>query len=77
MKFLAFFLLFGFAHSSQHFENEVFERTTSYIQDYKLNRAVPDVTKYIPDDAKILIKYAKKYFNEKKMLSAPPKVSKS
>ena len=74
MKFLAFFLLFGIANSSQHFENEVFERTTSYIQDYKLNRAVPDVNKYIPDEAKILIQYAKKYFNEKKMLSRPPKV---
>ena len=75
MKFLVVLLvLFGFAHSNPDFELEVFSKTSQYVRDYTSTHAVPDVHKYIPEDAKILIKYAKRYFHEKKMLAAPPKV---
>lgn len=76
MKFLVVLLvLFGFAHSNPDFELEVFSKTSQYVRDYTSTHAVPDVHKYIPEDAKILIKYAKRYFHEKKMLASPPKVN--
>ena len=77
MKFLLLLVLFGFAHSNPDFELEVFSKTSQYVRDYTSTRSVPDVHKYIPEDAKILIKYAKRYFHEKKMLAAPPKVKSS
>ena len=74
MRFIVLLLLFGFAYANPDFEREVFTKTSQYVKDYTSTRVLPDVHQYIPDDAQILIKYAKKYFHEKKMLAAPPKV---
>ena len=64
---LAILLLIGTcALADKSFENEVFERSSEFIQYYrKHNKSPPDVAKYIPEKAWPIIDYAKKYFIEK------------
>ena len=75
MKFaaLAIFLLsacIAGSYADKEFENEVYEKSTKFIQDFKRLGSTPDVSKYIPERANPLISYAKRYFAEKTIMTA-------
>ena len=64
------------SHADKEFENEVYENLSKFVQDYRSFRTVPDVQKYIPERAGLLIDYAKRYFNGKTLMTnEAPKVN--
>ena len=77
-SYLAICLLIAFfvkSHADKEFENEVYENLSKFVQDYRSFRTVPDVQKYIPERAGLLIDYAKRYFNGKTLMTnEAPKV---
>jgi hypothetical protein len=78
-SYLAICLLIAFfvkSHADKEFENEVYENLSKFVQDYRSLRTVPDVKKYIPERAGLLIDYAKRYFNGKTLMTnEAPKVN--
>ena len=78
-SYLAICLLIAFfvkSHADKEFENEVYENLSKFVQDYRSFRTVPDVQKYIPERAGLLIDYAKRYFNGKTLMTnEAPKVN--
>ena len=72
-----FLLIFGCSNADQSFEQEVFQKTTSFIQHYREKGVTPpEIDDFIPEKAQVLIDYAKRYFNEKTLMANSATTSK-
>ncbi len=79
VKYVIFLLMLASAtivQSDEDFEREVFEKTTEFIHQFRTKGDVSNAKSFFPSRAAPLISYAKKYFNEKVIMTDDaPKVN--